>query len=58
MAERFDAAGLLRRPVAADNAAMVAEPPKPEPPKRKRRRFQFRLRTPAMGRQYFGLLDE
>jgi hypothetical protein len=29
--------------VAADNAAMEAEPPKAEPPKR--RRFQFRLRT-------------
>jgi Leucine Rich repeat len=34
-----DAAGLLRRPVAADNAAMESEP------KRKRRWFQFSLRS-------------
>jgi hypothetical protein len=34
-----DAAGLLRRPIATDNAAMDAEP------KRKRRWFQFSLRT-------------
>ena len=40
-----DAAGLIRRPKSADNAAMEAEPTKVEPPKRKRRHFQFRLRT-------------
>jgi hypothetical protein len=34
-----DAAGLLRRSVAADNGAMETEP------KRQRRRFQFSLRT-------------
>jgi hypothetical protein len=36
---------LLRRPVAADNAAMEAEPTKAESPKRKRRWYQFSLRT-------------
>ena len=36
-------AGLLRRPIKADNAAMEAEPTKAEPV-RNRRRFQFRLR--------------
>jgi hypothetical protein len=40
-----DAAGLLFRPVAADNAEMEAEPIKAEPQKPKRRWFQFRLRT-------------
>ena len=40
-----DAAGLLRRPVAADNAAMETEPTKAEPTKCDRHRFQFRLRT-------------
>jgi hypothetical protein len=40
----------LRSPViAADNAAMEAEPPKADLPKRKRRRFQFRLRTLLIG---------
>ncbi len=38
-----DAADLLRRPVAADNAAMEAEP------NRKRRWFQFSLRTLLIG---------
>jgi hypothetical protein len=38
-----DAAGLLRRPVENDNAAMDAEP------KRKRRWFQFSLRTLLIG---------
>jgi hypothetical protein len=40
-----NAAGLLRRPAVADNAAMEVDPPKAEPPKRKRRCFQFSLRS-------------
>ena len=40
-----DAAGLRRRSVAADNAAMEAEPTKLEPTKPKRRWFQFSLST-------------
>ena len=47
MAERFDAAGLLRGPVAADNAAMPTEPTKTDPPKRKRRWFRFEPRLAA-----------
>jgi hypothetical protein len=43
-ASRRRIAGLLLRPVAADNAAMDAEPPKADLPKPKRRRFQFSLR--------------
>ena len=40
-----DAAGLLRRAVATDNAAMDAEPTEAEPAIRKHRCFQFGLRT-------------
>jgi hypothetical protein len=36
---------LLRRPAAADNAAMEDEPNSATPPKRKRRWYQFSLRT-------------
>jgi hypothetical protein len=36
---------LLRLLAAADNAAMLTEPPKADPPKRKRRWFQFSLRS-------------
>jgi hypothetical protein len=44
-----DAASLLRRSVAADNAAMENEPTKVDVPKRGRHRFQFRLRTLLIG---------
>ena len=40
---------MLRRWVAADNAAMEAEPIKADPPNRKRRWFQFSLRTLMIG---------
>jgi hypothetical protein len=40
-----DAAGLLRPPVAMDNAAMQTEAAKAESPNRRRRQFQFSLRT-------------
>jgi hypothetical protein len=40
-----DAAGLLRRPLENDNAAMDAEPSTSEPQRRKRRWYQFSLRT-------------
>ncbi len=42
-------ASLLRRRVAADNAAMETEPTIADPPKRKRRWFQFSLRTLLIG---------
>jgi hypothetical protein len=45
LAERLCRTGLLLRPVAADNAAMEAEPTKAEPSMGKRRRLQFSLRT-------------
>jgi hypothetical protein len=39
----------MRRPIAADNAAMEVESIKAEPPKRKCRWFQFSLRTLLIG---------
>jgi hypothetical protein len=43
IARMVDAAGLIGRPIAMDNAAMESEP------KRKRRWFQFSLRTLMIG---------
>jgi hypothetical protein len=47
---------LLRQLIAADNAAMEAEPPKADLPHRKRRCFQFRLRTLLIGAGALSLL--